>query len=223
MTAAKSGLLIGTRPIIPKCNYRAIDWPCRAAFWGFAAMGALGCGSKISGCAGELAMYLKASGPEGFEMSKVYLALAASSLFLFGCVTDTVWYREGAKPNKVNNDATNCAVDAAQRVPQNNQIGQTPVYGSPMQTYCSGTYYVTCTTYGGNVSGGNLYSYDANAGLRDDVMEQCMGRKGYSRVELPVCSTEVASKITSYPATLPKLTETSCLIDHNGSYAVVTP
>lgn len=154
-------------------------------------------------------------------MKRLILAMV---LPLAGCVTDTVWYKEGASPAKINDAATNCAVQAARTVPQNPQIGQTPIYTTPMQTSCYGTSYVTCTTTGGNIYGGNLYTYDANSGLRDAVMSQCMAKRGYQSVELALCSQRVANAVTEVDfATLPKLTKETCLIDMGGSYRAVNP
>jgi hypothetical protein len=146
-------------------------------------------------------------------------------LLLSGCVTDTVWYKEGANPAAVNSAATDCAVEAANRVPQNTQVGVTPTYSTPVQTYCNNTGYgtVSCTSYGGDVYGGNVYSYDANQGLRNQVMEQCMARRGYALLSLPVCSPDQAAKAKLSASRLPAISETSCLVQTGSGYVVASP
>lgn len=155
---------------------------------------------------------------------KPYIAFLPLML-VCGCVTDTVWYKEGANPNAVNSAATDCAVEAANRVPQNTQIGVTPSYSTPIQTYCNNTGYgtVSCTSYGGDVYGGDVYSYDANLGLRNDVMAQCMARRGYTAVSLPVCSADQAATAKVAGSRLPAISETSCLVQTNSGYVIVSP
>lgn len=144
---------------------------------------------------------------------------------LSGCVSDTVWYQEGARPAVVNDAATDCAVEAVNRVPQNTQLGMTPVYTTPAQTYCTsgGFGSVNCTTYGGDVRGGDIYSYDANTGLRQQVMAQCMARRGYQLISLPVCAPEKVRNVEVDQSRLPKLTENSCLVQTSTGYAMVNP
>ena len=115
-----------------------------------------------------------------------------SLLILAGCVPTThdVFWRENASPNRRQNDYTDCQVEAVNRVPASTQIGVTPTYVTPVSTTCYGSGYSTyCSSTGGQIYGGNVYSYDANAGVRANVMQQCMARRGYQLISFPSCTT----------------------------------
>lgn len=98
-------------------------------------------------------------------------------------------YRPNTTVSTKDNDIFQCHLAAAQQVPANTQIGTTPVYSTPITTSCYG---YTCTTSGGQVYGGNTYSYDANASLRSEFEDRCMATKGYSSTILPSCPANLA-------------------------------
>src|ERR1700722_6970669 len=101
------------------------------------------------------------------------------------------WYKVNSVPNSGQSELTDCQVYAAQTVPANTQVGQNPTYVTPTNTNCYaiGTS-VTCSQTGGNVYGGDVYSYDANAPLRQSVITNCMNKKGYFYISLPECKTD---------------------------------
>lgn len=96
----------------------------------------------------------------------------------------TFAYKPATNSVKKADDWTSCEIEAAQRVPVNTQVGQTPTFVTPMYTTC-GAY--SCYTSGGQVMGGDVYSYDANAELRNRAQNQCMARKGYQLYEANLC------------------------------------
>ena len=137
--------------------------------------------------------------------------IAFSAVLLVGLTACAVsWqgeylYKPGATNAEKASDYVDCAVEAANQVPVNSQIGTTPVYHaptqtSPMITSCSGFGYgVNCMTTGGQTTGGQtyggqVYSYDTNASLRVDVAKQCMMRKGYSFTPATICTASQTPK-----------------------------
>lgn len=138
------------------------------------------------------------------------------------CGPYDVYYREGASYSAQQRDLLGCKVKATSSVPESLRVATTPVFVSPVRTTCDGK---TCTTTGGEVSGGNVYTYDANADLRASFERQCMADRHYSVVRLPMCSGAVRARITGpVPGALPKLGETSCAVaSESGAVVVVTP
>lgn len=154
----------------------------------------------------------------------IIAASAISITAVTGCMETSMWYREGVSPMKVNSDSTDCQVAAAQRVPVNSQLGQTPVYYTPVQTQCYGYgSSVSCTQTGGQSYGGNVYSYDANAGLRSRVTQQCMMNKGYQLINIRKCEDkDLKGGIRSY-SVLPQLTPNSCYVNAPSGTVLVNP
>lgn len=124
-------------------------------------------------------------------------------VLLSACVPTTGYYlyKDGGTVSRADTDYFDCELASARSVPTDTQIGTTPVYTTPVQTNCYNTgYSVQCNSTGGDVYGGETYSYDANADLRADFWARCMVSKGYQVTELPNCDT---SKVQ--PAVLEKL------------------
>jgi hypothetical protein len=121
--------------------------------------------------------------------------LIASTLTLSACVQtpQNYLYRSNTTISQKDSDMFDCELDASRAVPVNTQIDTTPVYRTPVNTSCTSGYYgnVQCTSSGGDVYGGNTYSYDANTGLRDEYASRCMASKGYSVAQLPPCADNV--------------------------------
>ena len=68
---------------------------------------------------------------------------------------------------RLQNDMTDCQMEAAQWVPQHILTSTTPIRSSPAETQCvTKGNTVTCTTTGGEIYGRETHSYDANEGLR---------------------------------------------------------
>jgi len=128
---------------------------------------------------------------ERIAMIRVFfVCLSATSLF--GCTSQTVQYayKSSTTVAQKDKDALECEVLASRTVGQNVQIGTTPTYTTPIQTNCYTIgNSVQCNTTGGQIFGGNTYSYDANAGLRSDVARQCLLDRGYTITPIPACPT----------------------------------
>jgi hypothetical protein len=118
---------------------------------------------------------------------KIVAYLALPSVFLLsGCepVVHEYRYKSNVSVSQKDQDYFECDLASTQVVPANSQVGTTPMYVTPRQTSCYG---YSCTTTGGQVLGGDIYSYDANASLRSDYYNRCLAAKGYSVVTLPMC------------------------------------
>ena len=111
-------------------------------------------------------------------------------LFVVGCEasTDLYLYREGGTVSRADNDFFECELAAARAVPQDTRVETTPTFTTPVQTNCYNTVYgVQCNTTGGQVYGGQTYTYDANSDLRSSFLARCLASRGYSVAEFPVC------------------------------------
>ena len=110
---------------------------------------------------------------------------------IVGCVSIgpiTYFFKPGVSIAQKDKDSFDCELEASRTVPVNSQIGTTPTYRTPIQTSCYG---YTCTTTGGQVYGGNVYSYDANKSLREEYYGRCLAQKGYQSAMVPVCPTDL--------------------------------
>jgi len=142
-------------------------------------------------------------------------AKAACSLLLgalVGCAGPVnFWYRAGAVPNASNAALLQCRIDAANMVPINTQLATTPQYRTPVTTNChnyGGS--IQCNQSGGQVFGGQTYSYDANSDLRGQYANQCMNNQGYSYIQLRRCGErDLTGGIPQY-STLPSLSSNAC-------------
>ncbi|WP_111429951.1 hypothetical protein [Rhodobacteraceae bacterium DSL-40] len=122
-----------------------------------------------------------------------------------------MFYKGGAAFSEISVDNTECQVEATQRVPAQIQYSQTPAYTTPASVTCNqyGTQ-TFCNQTGGQTYGGEMQSYDANAGLRQQVHLQCMARKGYQLVNLPACPAGVDISDQDDERVLRPLSATSC-------------
>lgn len=152
------------------------------------------------------------------SMTSKLLVVFSLLLVLAGCAPSqfTGYWRSGVTVAQQQNDLTNCQVRAANQVPVSTQVRTTPTYTTPENTSCYNIgYSVNCTTTGGQVYGGDTYSYDVNADLRQRVVGQCMARRGYQAVTLPICGDEErALGIVSFRnSRLPPAREVRCVTD----------
>jgi hypothetical protein len=118
------------------------------------------------------------------------------------------WYKNNATFPEIDNASTSCQVYAAQQVPQNMQVRQSPSYTTPVNTYCNriGTQ-TLCNSYGGDTIGGGVYSVDANGILRNKVFLQCMASTGHQYVNISPCPAGVQLKTNGR---LPNLSGKTC-------------
>lgn len=99
-------------------------------------------------------------------------------------------YKNGGTVARTDKDYFDCELAASRNVPTDTRIATTPTYTTPTQTNCyDAGYAIQCTTTGGQVQGGQTYSYDANSELRRGYVARCLASKGYSAVRLPICDT----------------------------------
>ena len=148
-----------------------------------------------------------------------FCGLAAT---LSGCLPLSVYYREGAEVGGIARDRTACDVAALREVP----VRKLTRYIPPTYSYrksCNAT--GACTTILILVSPGRWESYDANEGLRARVAVQCMADKGYAKVKLKPCPSDVVADTTITATRVqPPLTSQSCAIKiRAGKYQIVTP
>lgn len=154
----------------------------------------------------------------------ILVASVVSVTAVSGCMEETMWYQAGVSPGKVYNDSTDCQVAAAQRVPVNSQLRQTPVFTTPVQTSCFGYgYSVSCTQTGGQTYGGDVYSVDANARLRSRVIGQCMMNRGYQLIKVRKCEDKDLRNGVKRYAVLPQLSPNSCYVNTPTGTVLVNP
>ena len=116
--------------------------------------------------------------------------MVAGAMLLMGCedTTRLYLYKDAATVARADTDYFDCELEAARAVPQDTQIETTPVYITPVRTSCTGFgIRTTCSSTGGDVYGGQTYSYDANEDLRTEYFARCLAKRGYSATELPLC------------------------------------
>lgn len=134
---------------------------------------------------------------------------------LAACETEqTIVYRPDTPASTRSRDLLACELMAAQQVPVNTQIRTNPVYVSPANIQCTSYGYSTsCYDYGSQVSGGGVYSVDANVGLRARVRAQCLADRGYSAVTLPICTSQTSNQSAYNMSTtaLPHPSAISCV------------
>ena len=132
-------------------------------------------------------------------MLKFSLIGLVSVALLSGCggqkYNDAYAYKiEPTTKGQKAKDLLDCSVQAAQAVPTNTKVETTPRYTTPVScsSYTSYGGYVDTDCTGGQTYGGQTYSYDANATLREKVRLQCMADRGYLTTTnpIPYCEPE---------------------------------
>jgi hypothetical protein len=132
-----------------------------------------------------------------------------------------MFYRGGVSFQRIANDNVDCQVEAAQRVPTQILVSQTPIYTSPASTICSpigGQLF--CDQVGGRTYGGQIQSYDANSELRERAHMQCMARSGYRYVSIPACPAGVDISSQDNEPVLRPLSATTCYQIHEQGFRV---
>lgn len=155
-------------------------------------------------------------------MKRSLLAFCLAGL-LAGCAGPVdLWYKPGVPRGASSSLLLQCRVTASQQVPANTQYATTPVQVIPGRTVCRNSGNVTkCYQSGGYVTGGETYSFDANAPLRDNVVAQCMNMQGYQAVELRRCEDkDLKGGVQDYTI-LPPLQPNACVVERGEGYFIV--
>lgn len=134
-----------------------------------------------------------------------------------------MYYREGETVARMQQETTECQVQALKDAPVANQVRQSPPVYWPGRTYCDGRGH--CYRTGGWWEPGRVYTVDVNEGLRNRVEAQCMARKGFRPVSLPPCKQAQKSSVPATRTTkLPPLGSNSCFVKFDdGSFQIITP
>jgi len=157
-----------------------------------------------------------------YDDMKQIAVLFGAVLALAACGPLSLYYRPGVSVSRMQNDQTNCQVSALRKAPVANQVRQRPPIYFPGRQVCNST---GCYYSPGYWVDGGIYTVDVNQDLRARVEDQCMARKGYQPVSVPLCSGAIKSAVTpAQTQTLPTLTENACAIRYDdGSWQIVNP
>lgn len=153
---------------------------------------------------------------------KSLIKICAFGMGLAACAPLSIYSKPGVSVSRMQNDTTNCEVSALKDVPIANEIRQRPpVYITGPRVCSNGT----CSYAPGYWISGGFYTVDTNLDLRGRVRDQCMAKKGYQPASIPRCSQAIQAQVKpAITKTLPKLTETSCVVVHkDGTWQIVTP
>lgn len=131
---------------------------------------------------------------------KQSVAGAVSIIFLAGCIPVTAWHKGNVSQGRVNHEFTNCQVYAAKEVP-------TSIENKVTGGFFVGYLWVPTTS-----------DVDTNNTLRDKVVAQCMSQKGFQKVELPLCPSNVKAPPMDKPAII---TNKSCFKALPGGYYAI--
>lgn len=154
-----------------------------------------------------------------------FLSIIAGLGLLAACVPTThqLMWKDGKTRQQRQSDFTSCEVMALKEVPRAQATTvtpsyTTPIYTTPTQTNCYGTgNFASCTTTGGQVMGGQTYggqvvTFDPNSRLREQVALQCLAKRGYAPVTVPVCQkSEEVGVVSLLTGKSPKAAQVKCL------------
>ncbi len=154
---------------------------------------------------------------------KTLVPLLVPVMLLTACGPLSIYYREGESVSKMQEQTTQCKVQALEQAPVANQVRQSPPTYWPGRTYCDGS--GRCYRSGGWWEPGRIYTVDVNQPLRNTVEAQCMAKKGFRPVSLPPCKSGVKSRVpATRTTTLPPLNTESCFVKFDdGSFQIITP
>ena len=142
-------------------------------------------------------------------------------MLLTACQPLSIYYREGARVAKAEDDRLNCQVAALKDTPVASQIRREPSVYVPPRQICNAA--GACSYTGGYWVPGRTYTVDVNESLRGQLVNRCMAQKGYQPVSIPACPQSVADAAPKTKTTrMPALTPSSCAIRNpDGSYLIV--
>jgi hypothetical protein len=110
------------------------------------------------------------------------------ALALSACApgTTTYAYRANTAPAQADRDSFQCQVEATRTIPVNTQVRQRPGYWIPPRTICDRDG-KNCYVEPSEWIPGEVYSYDANAGLRTEYIRRCLAGRGYTLTAVDLC------------------------------------
>ena len=144
-------------------------------------------------------------------------------IFVAGCTPLGLFYKAGTPVARADRDLLNCRVLAASKVPVRQVTRVIPGPRLPPRQICDAA--GVCHTVPGRWLPPEVFTEDANDGLRREVVAQCMGDQGYEYVRIPHCPAGIANAVTPAQTTvMPHLKENSCVVrGQGGVWQIVTP
>jgi hypothetical protein len=124
----------------------------------------------------------------GMSLLKIALSLVMA-VGVSACQTggyvpggDTVsWQKKGTTRAQRHEDRLTCEVAGAQAVPVATQTAYSGGYSNPGTLQCTSVGYSTsCNRVGAYSVPSSMSTYDSNSSLRNNFVELCMTKKGYS-------------------------------------------
>lgn len=121
----------------------------------------------------------------------LHILLVFSMAFLSSCAPQisTVFVKKNSSRAQVQRDFDACKIKSFREIPQNIVSTYHPGVNNPGTLSCNtiGSY-TSCNRIGALYIPPSEDHEDVNAGLRDRYMINCMSKKGYDAVDVPVCS-----------------------------------
>lgn len=139
-----------------------------------------------------------------------------TTLTLSACAGGTVYYAEGVDIPTRDADFAACEVQALTDFPVRRETRYTPRIFVPSQQVCDSA--GACVLRPGYFEGGQPYSVDANASVRQTATRGCMGSRGYARVALPACEAGTEVRLSTV---MPQLAGNTCLYGASPDTALV--
>lgn len=148
------------------------------------------------------------------------VVICLSAFGLAACGPLEIYHKAGAQVSTMNRTLTECEVGSLSRVPVDRRVERDPIRIVPRRICDSQG---NCTIVHDRV-GGEVRTYDNNAGLRQRVLNQCMEDQGYRYVAVPACPSAIKRAAPAGASTiLPQLGANSCSIRNNdGTWQIVT-
>lgn len=150
------------------------------------------------------------------------LTALTCTLLTAGCARE-IDYREGATMAEVNRARDTCALAAETQAPYRPATRMEPGDWIPERKVCDAA--GNCTIRPGRMGLPQIVRYDGNATRRVLLARTCLADKGFDRVSLPYCQSNVRNATPqAVTRVLPPLTPQSCIIGRGGSaYQIVSP
>ncbi|MDU8929715.1 hypothetical protein RXV86_20205 [Alisedimentitalea sp. MJ-SS2] len=144
-------------------------------------------------------------------------------VMLSACTPLGLFYKAGTPVARADRDLLNCRVTAENKVPARMVTRVIPGPVLPPQRICTAA--GVCRMVPGRHLPPEIVTEDANAGLRREVVAQCMGDRGYEYVRIPHCPAGIANAVTPQQTkVMPRLAANSCVIrGQGGVWQIVTP